>query len=274
MIIQCEQCGARYKIDSSKFTKQEIRLRCSRCKNVFTISSKRPRILVGKEDINFCSSIRELMEREPFDLIFAGDGAEALEKIRRLHPCLVILDVALPKIFGFELAEILKSDPMTRDIRIILLTSIYDKTRYKRLPESLYGADDYIEAHHIKDSLLIKIRNLLPDLFQQPMAKEEPPRKSGSEKRTFEETLPEEIRNKSRRLARIIISDIALYNQKKVEEGIRNGDLEKRLAQELQEGVEMMKQRFSEFQPDYCRELLQNEIEALMSKNRAAHGIP
>jgi len=273
MIIQCEQCGARYKIDPSKFTKREIRLRCSRCKHVFTIASERPRILVGKEDADFCSSIRDLFEMEPFDLIFAKDGEEALEKIRRLHPSLVILDVALPKIFGFELAEILKSDPLTQDIRIILLTAVYDKARYKRLPESLYGADDYIEAHHIQDKLLYKVRNLLPGRFREEAARVEPVRKSGVEERTFEETLPEEVRNKSKRLARIIISDIALYNQKKVEEGIRNGDLEKRLAPELQEGAEMMKQRFTEFQPDYCRRLLQNEIEALMNKKRTVHGI-
>ena len=271
MIIQCEQCKARYKIDPSKFSKPEIRLRCARCKHVFTVSSKRPCILVAKEDMNFRSFIRELLEKEPFDLVFSGDGADALEKIRQLHPSLAILDVALPKIFGFELAEILKSDPMTRDIRIILLTAIYDKTRYKRLPESLYGADDYIEAHHIKDKLLIKIRNLLPGLSQQQIATKETVRKPDAEKRSFEDTLSEEIRNKSRRLARIIISDIALYNQKKVEEGIKNGNLEQRLAQELQEGEVMMKQRFSELPLNHCRKLLRNEIEALTNKNRAAH---
>jgi CheY-like chemotaxis protein len=69
--------------------------------------------------------------------------------------------VGLTGIYGFELCERLKGDPDTRGIKIILLSSVYGLTAYKRNPVTLYGADDYIEKHHIPDKLVPKIKQLL-----------------------------------------------------------------------------------------------------------------
>ncbi len=92
----------------------------------------------------------------------AYDGEEALQKIRGIRPDIAIVDVALPKVFGFEVCETVKNDPSLKETKIILLAAIYDKTRYKRNPDSLYGADDYIEKHHIHDRLLNKIWEMVP----------------------------------------------------------------------------------------------------------------
>jgi predicted Zn finger-like uncharacterized protein len=266
MILQCEQCGARYKIDSSKIPEKRKRVRCARCRHVFTISPPRKCIVVAKADNEFCRSVKELLRELPFDLLTSKDGVEALEMIRRHHPSLVILDVALPKLYGFEIAEMLKSDPETQDIRILLLAAIHDKTRYKRQPESLYGADDYIEAHHINDRLLPKIRALLPDLVVQSDDRRKPDHKPVDEIRSEKRALDEETRKMASRLARIIISDIALYNEKKVEEGVRDGDLEERMAPELGEALEMMQQRFPNISDNLRNELLDQELNALRSK--------
>jgi predicted Zn finger-like uncharacterized protein len=266
MILKCEQCSARYKIDPSRMPVKKKRVRCSRCRHVFTIHPPRKCIVVAKADNEFCQSVKELLREQPFDLLTSQDGVEALEMIRRHHPSLVVLDVALPKLYGFEIAEMLRSDPETRDIRILLLAAIHDKTRYKRQPESLYGADDYIEAHHINDRLLPKIRALLPDLLVQSDDGKEPDRKPEDEVRSEEKALEEETQKMASRLARIIISDIALYNEKKIEEGVRDGDLEERIAPELAEAQEMMKQRFPNISDNLRKELLDQELNALRSK--------
>jgi DNA-binding response OmpR family regulator len=93
----------------------------------------------------------------------ASDGIEALAKAAERSPKVMIIDVGLPGIYGFELCERLKSEHATSGIKIILLASVYGITRYKRKPTSLYGADDYIEKHHIADSLVPKINSLLQD---------------------------------------------------------------------------------------------------------------
>jgi len=274
MIIQCGHCATRYKIDSKRIAKLGNRMRCSRCKKVFSAPPPRPRVLIAKESRDFLLSVKELLEDQPFDLLFAQDGVDALEKIKQHQPVLAVLDVALPKMYGFELAEILKSDPLTKDIRIILLAAIHDKTRYKRLPESLYGADDYIEAHHTTDFLLPKICKLLPELFQKDSAKKDEPKRAAEEvNQTSQQIVACKNQEKVERLARIIISDIALYNEEKVENGIRNGDLEERLAPELNEAMEMMKKRFPGISLDYSRDLLHHEIEVLMEKARTARSV-
>lgn len=269
MIIQCEQCSARYNLDPAKIPNRENRVRCSRCKCIFTIQPQRPSLLVAKESKDFHIHIQELLQNEPFDLLFAENGETSLKLIHARLPKLVVLDVSLPGIYGFELAELLKSDPLTKDIRIILLAAIHDKARYKRLPESLYGADDYIEAHHVEDKLITKIRALLPDFYQKSG---EPPTQneihSPSVKSGEHEPYAGVERTKAERLARIILSDIALYNQEKVVQGIQEGNLEERLDKEFREGEEMIKQRFPDLPLNECGALLRKEMNNLMQQHK------
>jgi predicted Zn finger-like uncharacterized protein len=274
MMIECRQCGTRYRIDPGKLPKNKNRVRCAKCKHIFSIGLSRPSILIAKDDKDFHLSMRELLHDQPFELLFTEDGESALELIHQHLPRLVVLDVSLPKIYGFEMAEILRSEQATKEICIILLAAIHDKTRYKRLPESLYGADDYIEAHHVQDKLLLKIKTLLPDLYSPDEGIRErsigESTSAGNNSGKFEY---DKIRKKARRLARIILSDIALYNQKKVEEGVHQGDLEERLKNELREGEEMMKQRFPELEVEECREFLLNETQIMMQKNKTPQGV-
>jgi len=76
----------------------------------------------------------------------ATDGLDALKKATALKPRVMIVDVGLTGIYGFELCERLKGDPETRSIKIILLSSVYGLTAYKRSPVTLYGADDYLRS--------------------------------------------------------------------------------------------------------------------------------
>jgi len=151
---------------------------------------------------------------------------------------------------------------------VILIASIYDKTRYKRAPLSLYGADDYIEKHHIPDSLAGMIYRLLSgqkrleatteaspaveeeaqgvaqELTQSEINAQEITRlelRQDEESKTSlpsPPTAPElpEAHVKAKRLARIIISDIVLYNQAMVEEGVRNDTFYELLADDINEG--------------------------------------
>ena len=64
--------------------------------------------------------------------------------------------------FEIGSCERLRGKPSLSDTGIILIASVFQHTRYKRAPTSLYGADDYVEKHHIRDRLLEKITRLLP----------------------------------------------------------------------------------------------------------------
>jgi predicted Zn finger-like uncharacterized protein len=273
MIVQCTACGTKYKIPPERTPAQKTRFRCTHCKHVFAVDPYRTKILVAKDNKEFCLSVKEILEDHDFEVLTASDGCEAMKMIQEGQPALALLDVALPKIYGFELCETLKSDPLTRHLRIILLAASYRKARYKRLPESLYGADDYIEIHHIEDKLIEKIRLLLSDSTRTAGERPEEKKQTEADTQAARASVPEELLGKVERLARTMLSDIALYNEKKIKEGLLEGDLEERLAPELEEAEEMINQRFPEVPVETLRYYLQRQIAIFVHKTRTTLGV-
>lgn len=121
-------------------------------------------VLVAHDSKVVVDMIRGVVSSAGLSVEHAPDGLDALKKATALKPQVMIVDVGLTGIYGFELCERLKGDPDTRGIKIILLSSVYGLTAYKRSPVNLYGADDYIEKHHIPDRLVPKIKQLLSGL--------------------------------------------------------------------------------------------------------------
>jgi predicted Zn finger-like uncharacterized protein len=120
-------------------------------------------VLVAHDSKVVADMIRGVVGETGLTVVHATDGLDALKKATALKPKVMIVDVGLTGIYGFELCERLKGDPDTRSIKIILLSSVYGLTAYKRNPITLYGADDYIEKHHIPDRLVPKLKQLLLD---------------------------------------------------------------------------------------------------------------
>ena len=120
------------------------------------IDGKNATILVVDDD----DSIRSLLHQELSDAGYiieeAKDGKLALESIRRNRPDLIILDVMMPEINGFDVAAILKNDPQTMDIPIIILSIVQDKARGFRI-----GVDRYLTKPIDTAKLFEEVGNLL-----------------------------------------------------------------------------------------------------------------
>jgi CheY-like chemotaxis protein len=145
-------------------------------------------VLVAHDSTLVVEMIQGVVKEAGLTVEHATDGLDALKKATTLKPKVMIVDVGLTGIYGFELCERLKGDPETKNIKIILLSSVYGLTAYKRNPITLYGADDYIEKHHIPDRLVPKLKQLLsgqpaavPDLppDSATAASEAPPATAG-----------------------------------------------------------------------------------------------
>jgi CheY-like chemotaxis protein len=251
------------------------------------------KIVIAHDGDSVLRLAESILTEEGYQVICESEGIAAVMAIEREKPFLVLLDVALPRIYGFEICDRLKNSPESDDIKVILLAAIYDKTRYKREPVSLYGADDYIEKHHIQDSLVKKVKRLAADVQPAPGTKvpreEEASRPAPEELHLHEEQKfemrTEEINpglaassvgdhqvEAARRFARIILSDIALYNQGAVETGVRDGNFEEALAAELREGRDLYNGRVSVeviATGDYFAE----EISKFVEKKRQTMGL-
>jgi CheY-like chemotaxis protein len=113
-------------------------------------------ILVVDDD----DSIRSLLQQELSDQGYiieeAANGKQALESVRKNRPDLIILDVMMPEINGFDVAAILKNDPQTMDIPIIILSIVQDKARGFRI-----GVDRYLTKPIDTAQLFTEVGNLL-----------------------------------------------------------------------------------------------------------------
>ena len=93
-----------------------------------------------------------LLQKQGYSVIAAVDGEDALEKIAVEPPPLVVLDIILPGMNGYQVLRHLKSSPHTKDIKVILVSSKgQDSDRYWGLKQ---GADDYIAKPYPDDVLL------------------------------------------------------------------------------------------------------------------------
>lgn len=120
------------------------------------MNGKNATILVVDDD----DSIRSLLQQELSDAGYlveeAKDGKLALDSIRKNRPDLIILDVMMPEINGFDVAAILKNDPQTMDIPIIILSIVQDKARGFRI-----GVDRYLTKPIDTAKLFEEVGNLL-----------------------------------------------------------------------------------------------------------------
>jgi DNA-binding response OmpR family regulator len=276
-VVRCPQCGRYYRLAGRAGLRPGTKLRCTKCGHVFPLEPAAslvppptgPRVLVASDGEEVTALIEEILMAGGFVPRSVKGGDEAWDEIRRWKPRAVVLDVGLPGIPVFEVCHRVRQDPLHHSVAVVLLASVYRGTRYKRAPTSLYGADDYIEKHHLRDSLADKITRLLPEkktagagVYPPPNREEQTrPREtlpSPAEARRDEEMLVREEqfgpgvdregeglppRESLRRFARIILSDIALYNQETVERGIRQGSLHQLLAREIAEGRQLFETR-------------------------------
>lgn len=117
------------------------------------------KILIVDDEPNIVISLEFLMNREGFDVAVAKDGEEALRSIREQTPDLVLLDVMMPKINGFDVCMQIRSDPALAQTRIIMLTA---KGRAAEVAKGLeLGADGYITKPFSTRDLVVQVKNLL-----------------------------------------------------------------------------------------------------------------
>ncbi len=99
------------------------------------------------------------LEDLPCTLSLAMDGVEAVEAIERDTPDLVLLDVMMPRMSGFEVCQKIKQSPRTRDVVVIMVTALNEVGDYERAVES--GTDDFLTKPVNKVELLTRVRSLL-----------------------------------------------------------------------------------------------------------------
>jgi len=297
VVVVCPKCKTRLKVDETKLSPQGSRFKCPKCSTVLVIkkpaaqekkSLDHKKILVAHSSPSVVENVTNLLVREGYTVTTSVDGIDAMVRALKELPEFCIIEVALPKIYGFEVCKKLKSRPETKEIKLILVPSIYDKTKYRRDPVSLYGADDYIEEHDLSVRLIEAINRIKSGVPAEPEKSETEPQPAASKApasrpaewdaaapireepvapptRSTADVMTDESIEKARRLSRTIINDIYLYNSAKVDEAVRRGDFYAVFGSEVKEGFKLYESRIPQEtrkKADFYREAIDNFLVA------------
>ena len=120
---------------------------------------ERPLILLADDDLTIRSLVRMSLEGQGYDMIEAKDGEEALEQILIEAPDLVVLDVMMPGLTGWEITKYIRQREGYEGTLILMLTAVGEDVNAMTAP--LYGADHYLDKPFDTDEIAEVVRSLL-----------------------------------------------------------------------------------------------------------------
>jgi DNA-binding response OmpR family regulator len=122
-------------------------------------------ILIVDDEPSIVVPVQFLMQQQGYTVLVAGDGHDALDMIYKYQPDLVLLDIMLPGIDGYEVCEIVRLNPELRDVKIIFLTA---KGREVEIAKGLaLGADAYITKPFSNAELVAKVKTVIEGINEE-----------------------------------------------------------------------------------------------------------
>jgi DNA-binding response OmpR family regulator len=128
------------------------------------VANIKPKILIIEDDLDVAEMLNAYFRVQGYEVFTVNWGEDGVRSCQTVHPDLVILDIRLPDIDGYEVARRLRSDRRTADVPIIFLTEKRDRS--DRLQGLEIGADDYITKPFDVQELRLRVRNALKRISQ------------------------------------------------------------------------------------------------------------
>jgi len=123
------------------------------------VAEPKPKILIIEDDLDIAEMLNAYFLTQEYEVFTVNWGEDGVRACQTVHPDLVILDIRLPDIDGYEVARRLRSDRRTQEVPIIFLTE--KRERIERLQGLEIGADDYIAKPFDIQELRLRVRNAL-----------------------------------------------------------------------------------------------------------------
>ncbi|MFO7908212.1 MAG: response regulator [Pirellulaceae bacterium] len=119
----------------------------------------RSRILLADDNPGNCELLEAYLAEVDCEIAVAVDGRDTLDKVASFQPDLILLDIMMPKLNGFEVCEKLKSNPETRNIMILMVTALNELGDIERAVAA--GTDDFLSKPVQRVELVKRVHNML-----------------------------------------------------------------------------------------------------------------
>ncbi|HJS09228.1 MAG TPA: response regulator [Pirellulales bacterium] len=122
-------------------------------------AERKSRILIADDNQPNVELLEAFLAEVDCDIAVAVDGRDTLEKVSTFQPDLILLDVMMPKLSGFEVCKAVKSDPKTKRIMVLMVTALNERGDIERGVDS--GTDDFLSKPVNKVELVKRVQNML-----------------------------------------------------------------------------------------------------------------
>lgn len=122
-------------------------------------SKGRPKILIADDNLQNVELLEVYLSEVDCEIRTAFDGEETLRVVEEFAPDLLLLDVMMPRLSGFEVCRILRANPATKDLLILMVTALNEASDFERGVQA--GTDDFLTKPVNKVELLCRIKSLL-----------------------------------------------------------------------------------------------------------------
>ncbi|MBI2080804.1 MAG: response regulator [candidate division NC10 bacterium] len=173
----CPECGLAVRVSPTAITAGRAKVSCPQCNYVFGVAAEslargagpaaeqqadRGQLILVVEDTEFFRTyVTEVLEGAGFRVEAVQDGRAALEYLDRARPDLVLTDLLLPGIHGFDLCRYVKERTAPRPVPVIMMTGVYKSVQYQVEAQLKYKADDFLVKPFKPEDLVAKILRLL-----------------------------------------------------------------------------------------------------------------
>jgi two-component system, OmpR family, alkaline phosphatase synthesis response regulator PhoP len=118
-----------------------------------------PKILIADDNVQNVELLEAYLSDFHCEIRTAGDGEETLQVVEEFEPDLLLLDVMMPRLSGFEVCKKLRANPKTKDLLILMVTALNEASDFERGVQA--GTDDFLTKPVNKTELLCRIRSIL-----------------------------------------------------------------------------------------------------------------
>jgi CheY-like chemotaxis protein len=122
-------------------------------------ANRKSRILIADDNQPNVELLEAFLAEVDCDIAVAVDGRDTLEKVATFQPDLILLDVMMPKLSGFEVCKAVKSNPKTKRIMVLMVTALNERGDIERGVDS--GTDDFLSKPVNKVELVKRVQNML-----------------------------------------------------------------------------------------------------------------
>ena len=177
MIVRCPQCKTEIRLAGDAPAGKVVRYMCPTCQAIVRIdleldevhsssssgsfrTMKRKRtILVADDSQEILDQCETLLAADGYQVILAQDGAEALRLIREEHPDVVVLDLLMPRLTGFDVLREIRQDERVKDTIVLAISSVYKDNILDFLHQ--LGAQGFLDKTQIGEALAFRVASLL-----------------------------------------------------------------------------------------------------------------